>query len=240
MPDYLFELEIAFCARGVVSPLLANIYLHWFDKVFHFDSGPFKWANARLVRYADDFVIIARHIGSRIEAFVADKLEEWLGLELNAGKTKVVDLKEKGAGFDFLGYTFRYDKDRFGRNRRYLNVFPSSKSIAARKEKLRMLIGGNRRHIPATCLIGEVNRQLEGWAGYFSFGYVKQAYGEIDFFVLQRLCGHLRRKSQRPFKPPAGTTYYRHLKRLGLITLCAPILRPPRVCSVGEFQGKAG
>ncbi len=83
------------------------------------------------MRYADDFVILARFAGTRLEDFVADVLEDWLGLELNRNKTKVVDLKRKAASFDFLGYTFRLDKDRYGRNHVYLNVFPSAKAISA-------------------------------------------------------------------------------------------------------------
>ena len=96
---------------GVISPLLANIYLHWFDKVFHFPSGPHTWAKARLVRYADDFVVMARYQGPELVAFIETKLEGWLGLKLNREKTRIVDLREEGASLDFLGYTFRYDRD---------------------------------------------------------------------------------------------------------------------------------
>src|SRR6202035_2220283 len=59
---------------GVISPLLANLYLHGFDKMFHRSDGPYRWANARLVRYADDFVIVARFVGTRIESFVEQTL----------------------------------------------------------------------------------------------------------------------------------------------------------------------
>jgi len=52
---------------GVISPLLSNLYLHWFDKVFYRESGPASWANARLFRYADDFVVLARHQGERLQ-----------------------------------------------------------------------------------------------------------------------------------------------------------------------------
>jgi RNA-directed DNA polymerase len=57
----------------VISPLLANIYLHWFDKVFHFQSGPAAWAKARLVRYADDFVVMARYPGKELVGFIETK-----------------------------------------------------------------------------------------------------------------------------------------------------------------------
>src|SRR5690606_11393072 len=60
---------------GVISPLLANLYLHWFDVLFHRSRGPGSWANARLVRYADDFVIMARYIGPRITEWVEQTLE---------------------------------------------------------------------------------------------------------------------------------------------------------------------
>ena len=65
---------------GVISPLLANLYLHWFDKVFHGANGPAHWANARLVRYADDFVVMARYVEGRVSGYVEEKIEGWLGL----------------------------------------------------------------------------------------------------------------------------------------------------------------
>ena len=92
---------------GVLSPLLANVYLHWFDKVFHRGDGPAHWAKAKLVRYADDFVILARYISPRLEDWVEGKLEGWLGLEINREKTRVLDLRQPGQSLDFLGYTFR-------------------------------------------------------------------------------------------------------------------------------------
>ena len=97
---------------GVISPLLANVYLHWFEKLFYTAGGPGSWAKARIVRYADDFVVLARHTGSRMCDFIESKIESWLGLELNRDKTKVVDLRCAGSSLDFLGFTFRYDRDR--------------------------------------------------------------------------------------------------------------------------------
>jgi RNA-directed DNA polymerase len=75
----------------VISPLLSNIYLHWFDKMFYRSNGPGQWANAKLVRYADDFVILARYQTKTMAQFVESKLEQWMGLELNREKTRVVD-----------------------------------------------------------------------------------------------------------------------------------------------------
>jgi RNA-directed DNA polymerase len=92
---------------GVISPMLANIYLHWFDKAFHFRTGPGHRGQARLVRYADDFVVMARKVDKRLTDFIEEKLEDWMGLEINQEKTRVVNLREEGQGLDFLGYTCR-------------------------------------------------------------------------------------------------------------------------------------
>jgi len=201
---------------GVISPLLANIYLHWFDRVFHFPNGPANWAKARLVRYADDFVVMARYQGKELVGFIETKLEDWLGLTLNREKTRIVDLRAEGASLDFLGYTFRYDRDLKGRPMKYLNVFPSQKALAREREVLRQLTDKSQCFKPIPVLIAELNRQLKGWANYFSFGYPRMAYREINWYVQQRLVNHLHRRSQRPYRPPAGVSLYRHLQQLGL------------------------
>src|SRR5438270_1185388 len=122
---------------GVISPLLANLYLHWFDKRFHASDGPAHRDQARLVRYADDFVVMARRQDPRLIAQVEGLLEDWLGLTINRDKTRVVNLNDHGASLDFLGYTFRYDRDRYGRDRRYLHVCPSAKALDRERDKLR-------------------------------------------------------------------------------------------------------
>ncbi len=115
---------------GVISPLLANIYLHWFDKSFHGKDGPATWAKAKLVRYADDFVILACYQSRRLIDWVENLLEGRFKLTINRDKTRVVRLSEPQASLDFLGFTLRYDRDRKGRSHRYLNVFPSKKALA--------------------------------------------------------------------------------------------------------------
>jgi RNA-directed DNA polymerase len=202
---------------GVISPLLANLYLHWFDKTFHWNSGPAVWAKAKLVRYADDFVVLApRYVGTKLTSFIEDKLETWLGLEINREKTRVVNLKEKGASLDFLGFTFRYYNDLKGQGYRYLNVSPSAKAMKKEREKLRELTGVSQTYVPLPTLIQHLNRHLDGWANYFRFGYPRVAFREINWYVRDRLKQHLRRRSQRPFRPPEGSTYYQHLNQMGL------------------------
>lgn len=201
---------------GVVSPLLANIYLNWLDTVFHRATGPGRWANAKLVRYADDFVILARFIDHRIIGWVEKTVESWLGLELNRKKTRVVDLRCSHGSLDFLGYTFRFDRDLMGRDRHYLNVSPSKQSLARERETLRAMTGSRQCFKPIPTLIKELNAHLSHWSPYFRFGYPRKAFREINRYVRLRLSRHLSRRSQRPWRPPTGMTQYEYFKRLGL------------------------
>jgi len=204
---------------GVLSPLLANVYLHWFDKRFHGQAGPAYFAKAKLVRYADDFVVLARYQGPRLIAWVESLLEGWLGLKINRAKTRVVDLDETDAWLDFLGYRFRYERDLYGRDRRYLNLEPSEKALARAREKLRQMTGPTMCFKPIRQLVYEINRYLEGWREYFKLGYPRRAFRKIGWYVRQRLYRHLRRRSQRPFRPAEGTTWYRQLANLGLLPM---------------------
>jgi RNA-directed DNA polymerase len=200
---------------GVISPLLANIYLHWFDEAFHRREGPAQWANAKLVRYADDFVVLARYQSSKLIYFIESKLEGWLGLEINREKTRVVKLNEEGESLDFLGFTFRYDRDLKGRKIRYLNVTPSKKSILKEKETIRKMTGKEMCFKPIPVLIGEINRNLTGWSNYFNFGYPRKAFRAMNWYVRERMTIHLQRRSQRPYKT-GGRTFYAELARLQL------------------------
>jgi RNA-directed DNA polymerase len=204
---------------GVASPLLANLYLHWFDALFHGPQGPARWADAKLVRYADDFVVLAKQMGSETIEYIESRLEGKFQLEINREKTRVVDLRKEGASLNFLGYTFRYDRDRKGRDRKYLNVFPSRKAVQREREKLHEMTQSRQCFKPIPILIGELNRHLKGWMNYFSFGYPTSAYCEIERYVRDRLIQHLQRRSQRPYRPPRGEPWLQHLAKLGLIPL---------------------
>ncbi len=204
---------------GVISPLLANLYLHWFDTVFHRVGGPAYWANAKLVRYADDFVVLARYQGEKLSGWIESKLEGWMGLEINRDKTRVIDLRQEGGKLDFLGYMFRYDRDLTGKQQRYLNVTVSKKALKRERQKLHEMISSEVCFKPLPQLIEEVNRHLKGWANYFSYGYPRKGFRPINRYVRKRLTQHVRRRSQRPFRPPEGVSYYAHFKRMGLVYL---------------------
>jgi RNA-directed DNA polymerase len=204
---------------GVISPLLANVYLHWFDKKFHGPNGPATWANARLVRYADDFVVLARYVGARISRFIEETLEGWLGLTLNRDKTRVVRLAEEGSSLDFLGFTLRYARGRRPPHRRYLSMIPSRKVLMRERAVLREKTSPRMGWKSLPDLIDEVNAHLKGWAHYFRLGHVRRAFWQINRYVRTRLVIHLRRRSQRPLRLREGETYYSLLAREGLVCL---------------------
>lgn len=201
---------------GVISPLLANVYLHAMDSSFHSDAdGPMKVANARLVRYADDFVVMARWMGPRITAWIERKLEGELGLTINREKTKIVRMSEEGATLDFLGFTFRRDRHLHGGPGRYVNLFPSKKAGKRLREKIRAVTQWRNR--PMWEAIDDVNRLFRSWKQYFDYGYPRKVYRDINWYLLECFKRFLKGKSQRRCRPfRKGESLYRGLRRLGL------------------------
>lgn len=204
---------------GVISPLLANIFLNQFDEAFHKDKdSPYHFANARLIRYADDFVILAKYITESITQWVEGQIEDSLRLTINKEKTRIANLNEIGGQLNFLGFTFRKDKDLHGRPWRYLNIFPSKKSVDKFKEVLREELKGNRTPVPL--VIKKINQKTRGWKEYFKYGYPKKVYRDVNY-SMQGLFKHfLKTRSQRKCKiRRGGETFYAALKRGGLAYL---------------------
>jgi RNA-directed DNA polymerase len=202
---------------GVISPLLSNRYLHEMDRSWHAVGGPRDRWNARLVRYADDFVVLARYIGDPIRQSLQALLEGELGLLINREKTRIVNLREEGASLDFLGFTFRYDRDRWGRaDRKYLNLFPSAKAEKRLKQKVHERTTSRNNFKPVKQVIAEVNAVVRGWGNYFRLGYPSRVFDRVNWYVSYRLGEHLRRRSQRGYRRPPGESLYRTLTRLGL------------------------
>lgn len=199
---------------GVISPLLANLMLHWFDKYFF--REPARWAGAKLVRYADDFVVLARYQTERLRASVEGFIEGRMGLTINREKTRVVKLNEEGAKLDFLGYTFHFQLDLQGRGHRYLRVEPSAKALARERDRIRELTDHHHCFQPLPEMIGTINRQTTGWKNYFNFGHPRKAMRNINNYVTERLIRHTQRRSQRPMELKPDRGYQEIFKRLGL------------------------
>jgi RNA-directed DNA polymerase len=205
---------------GVISPLLANIYLHWFDRVFCRADGPGNWAKAKLVRYCDDFVVLARYVSKDLQQFIEEKIEVWLELKINREKTRIIDLRRRAEKLEFLGYSFSYENDLSGRGKKYWNMQPSKQALSRERAKLRQMSGYNQCAKPLPELVEELNIHLRGWANYFSKGYPAKAFRHINHYVGLRVSRHLRRRSQRAWRVPKDVSLYDYLHhRLGLVQL---------------------
>ena len=177
---------------GVVSPLLANLYMNRFLKHWR-ASGRGEAYQARIVSYADDFVILSRSSAGEALAWTQQVMTK-LGLTLNEAKTAVRDARREP--FDFLGYSFgphRYRKDGHW----YLGASPSKKSVLRLKAKVSdLMVPGNMGTWPE--VRDRLNRLLRGWATYFSHGTRMPAYRTVDNHVYDQVRHFLVRRHKVP------------------------------------------
>jgi RNA-directed DNA polymerase len=201
---------------GVISPLLANIYLNELDRAFEQDKdSPKIFANARLIRYADDMVVMARYMGQGVRAWVKGRIEGVLGVRINTKKTKLVRMDYAGDELTFLGFTLRYDKDLYGRDKRYLNTVPAKKAENRLREKIRMITKSDNKQTLAE-LMKKISIVVRGWKSYFSLGYNRKSFKDIDWYVTERIKKFLEHRSQRKCTPlKSGESLYSGIRRLG-------------------------
>jgi RNA-directed DNA polymerase len=177
---------------GVASPLLANIYMNRFLKAWRLWKMGEK-LKAKVVNYADDFVILCRGTARQALNF-ARRIMGDIGLKLNEEKTKVKDAFRET--FDFLGYTFGPQIHK-PTGRKYQTVVPSRKAVKRYRERVRQILNsGNNK--PWEDVAEAVNRVTCGWARYFSYGTVGRAYWWLDAFLLHRAQDFLRRRHKVP------------------------------------------
>jgi RNA-directed DNA polymerase len=197
---------------GILSPLLANIALSALDDHF---AGQWQrqmgsqdqrrrrlrqgHGNYRLVRYADDFVIMADGARRHAEALreEAAAVLAPLGLRLAEEKTRVVHIDE---GFDFLGFTIRRMRKR-GTEKRYVYTVPSRKAIQAVKDKVAGKTYRATLNMDPAALITSVNRTLQGWANYFRHGVSAAVFHAIDYYAWGRVMRWLRNKHKAGSSP---------------------------------------
>jgi RNA-directed DNA polymerase len=186
---------------GVISPLLANIYLHVLDTELSARGV------GELVRYADDGVVLCRRAAQAGHALVAvGEILASLGLRLHPDKTKVVDLRTGREGLDFLGCHFRarmsgrlWEQKRIVRY--YLHRWPSQTAMARVRGKVRDRTGRNRVGTDIRDVIAALNPILRGWGNYFRTGNAADKFRQIDAYVVQRLLRLLLKKRGRNLRP---------------------------------------
>ena len=186
---------------GVISPLLANIYLHVLDTELAARSV------GELVRYADDGVVLCRCAAQAGAALAAvGEILASLGLELHPDKTKVVDLRQGREGLDFLGCHFHarmsgklWEQKRIVRY--YLHRWPSQRAMNRLREKIRDRTGRSRGGTDIRDVIADLNPLLRGWGNYFRTGNAAAKFRQVDDYVVRRLRKIMVRKRGRNLRP---------------------------------------
>jgi group II intron reverse transcriptase/maturase len=174
---------------GVVSPLLANLYLHLLDRIWERHDLE-RRLGARLVRYADDAVNLCRGDPGPAMA-VLESVVQRLELTLNREKTHVVDAREEA--FDFLGFSIEWAHSR-RTGKGYPHVEPRRRAEERIKARVKELTARRRTPVPMPRPIAEVNEVLRGWSGYFHYGNCTKVFGRVRWFTEERVRGQLRER----------------------------------------------
>ncbi len=185
------EAEVAHCVGGVISPLLANMVLHRLDRAWQAQHRRL----GVLVRYCDDLVILCPAKERADAALVAlTAVLDELGLSLAAAKTHVVDLRQGGAGFDFLGFHHRRVESFTRKGRSYCARWPSVRAVRAARQKIREHTDRRWLLLPVEDIVKGLNRFLVGWRGYFRYGNSTMVFHDLDEFVTDRLARFITKK----------------------------------------------
>lgn len=198
---------------GVISPLLANIYLNLLDKLVRSHKA---FGGIEIVRYADDFVLMGKQVGASVLRnlrFLLDRME----LCINEEKSKLLNsLHER---FDFLGFSFRYDRSLYDKGGYYWNLLPSQQSMNNVRTKIKTLLVTNS-HQRAEIVINQLNPLLRGWLNYFSIegvSYTKLSCRQLKIYLRGSLYRHQKRKSQKYRYEYCQSTLRRWIKEHNLI-----------------------
>jgi RNA-directed DNA polymerase len=207
---------------GVVSPLLANVYLHRLDRAW-------RGAYGTLARYADDALVMCRSKGqaeaalARLTALLAE-----LGLKPKLAKTRIVKLEVGGEGVDFLGFhhrLVRYRARRRPNSFTFLARWPSRKAMQHARDRIRFMTMRARLAAPVEEVVWDINLFLRGWAGYFRYGNSAHAFGKIRKYALMRLALFVAKRHQRG-RAWGFNQLYRSPNDLGLISLNGIVVAP--------------
>jgi group II intron reverse transcriptase/maturase len=215
---------------GVISPLLANIYLHVLDVAWERQGAHL----GTLVRYADDFVIMCntRSACEQAEKRVREVLAR-LGLELHPEKTRRVELSWGKQGFDFLGCHLRkrlsgpiWERER--RRIYFLHRWPSQRSMKRVRQRVKELTGSRRDGVKdVRVLIRDLNPVLRGWSNYFRTGNAARKFIQIDSYVWKRLFHFLVRRKGRALRAGEADLWTgKFFHSLGLFRLCGNVQYP--------------
>jgi group II intron reverse transcriptase/maturase len=207
---------------GVISPVLCNVYLHRLDR---------EWqarASGLLLRYADDLLALCKTKREAENALVAlTAILAEMGLELKPAKTRIVHLKEGGEGVDFLGFHHRWGRGRTAGSTHieFLARWPSRQAMQHARDRVRELTARDRLRWPVEQVVGDLNRFLRGWAGYFRYGNSTVQFDTIIRHAERRLQLWIAASHQQPWRY-GRQAFHARSDRYGLISLNGTIASP--------------
>lgn len=194
---------------GVISPLLANLYLHVLDRVWRVRKVQERYG-ARLIRYADDFVVTCRRQPEKLMKGIQGVLEG-LGLRLNEDKTRIVDARKEP--FKFLGFTIQVRKNpKTGKE--FPLMRPSPRALEKIRAEIKKTTCRKTLNLPTRDVIQKLNEKVRGWVGYFYYGNCSSDFRTLKGFLDERVRIYLRRKhglKSRGYRAYPYAYLYEHL-----------------------------
>jgi RNA-directed DNA polymerase len=209
---------------GVISPLLANVYLHRVDRVWDVRE------HGVLVRYADDLVVMCKSQQqavaalARLTVLLAD-----LGLEPKAAKTRIVHLQVGGEGLDFLGFHHRLVSSQGrvgGKGITFLARWPTRKAMQRARDRIRELTLRSRLRLPVEVVVEDVNRFLHGWSAYFRYGNSADHFDKINRYARERMAIFLAKRYRRSRAFGWYVVAFASTNALGLVDLTGTVAAP--------------
>jgi len=201
---------------GVISPLLANIYMNLLDRIINNPQGYFSKRGIRMIRYADDFILMSKHIHQESLVKVHNCLDR-MGLTINTDKSKLINATKES--FDFLGFTFGYDRSIYSTGGRFWNIKPKATSRRKIRQKINLKLK-SIGHYPAEKVVSELNPIIRGWMNYYKIdkvSYTQIAFKELEDYLRNRLYRYYNRKSQRKTRLYGQQAFDKLVKEYGLI-----------------------
>lgn len=213
------QTEVGSPQGGVISPLLANIYLNVLDRLWRGKGFDGPGHGARLIRFADDLVILCRRNPERYAALLREIIGR-MGLTVNEQKTRLVDAAE---GFDFLGMHLLLKRSR--RGKLFCYHWPSQRAMKRIRRRIREVIGRDTRE-PLGDVIKRLNAVLKGWGNYFRWGNAAEHLIEVDTYARERIARWLGNKRQ---VRGTGRRDYpaRFFRAIGLVQLSGTVRHLP-------------
>ena len=200
---------------GVISPLLANIYMNLIDRLVNREDGWFAKRGVSMIRYADDFILMSKHINQEVLIKLHGYLDR-MELTINTEKSKLIKAQEES--FDFLGFTTRYDRSILYTGK-YWNILPKAKS----QKKIRQKIDAKLKkigHYPPEKVVSELNPIIRGWMNYYKIegiSHTQLPFRKLENYLRYRLDRYYNRKSQRKSRLFGQEAYKMLTQKYGLV-----------------------